>query len=109
MPELRFTEVVRKVSELLEQQGRVSYRLLIREFDLEAEEIEDLKAELIDAQRVATDEEGKVLVWSAGLSSPVGESTLPGAPSLRAVAAAGERRQVTVMFCDMVGFTELAH
>jgi class 3 adenylate cyclase/tetratricopeptide (TPR) repeat protein len=24
-------------------------------------------------------------------------------------AAAGERRQLTVMFCDMVGFTELAH
>ena len=34
-----------------------------REFALDEESLEDLKAELIDAQRVATDEEGKVLVW----------------------------------------------
>jgi hypothetical protein len=48
----------------LQRDGRVSYRALKREFAIDDEFIEDLKAELIDAKRLAQDEDGKVLVWT---------------------------------------------
>ena len=48
---------------MLQHQGRVSYRALKRRYELTDDDIEDLKAELIDARRLATDEDGRVLVW----------------------------------------------
>ena len=41
----------------------MAYRALKRRFDLDDEYLEDLKAELIDAEQVARDEDEKVLVW----------------------------------------------
>lgn len=66
---MKFSEIVDQASEFLRRRERVSYRALKREFDLDDESLEDLKAELIDAQRVAADEDGKVLVW-IGQGSP---------------------------------------
>jgi class 3 adenylate cyclase len=75
---------------------------LKRRFDLDDEYLEDLKEELIGAKRVATDEEGRFLVWS-------GESaTVPAPSAMPARTAEGERRQLTLMFCDLVGSTPLA-
>jgi class 3 adenylate cyclase len=118
---MKFSEVVDHASALLQRKGRITYRALRREFDLDEESLEDLKAELIDAQRVATDEEDKVLVW-IGNNSPESrvqslESEGRGRastvqtldPRRQTLDAAAERRQLTVLFCDMVGFTELAN
>ncbi len=66
---MKFSEMVDQVREFLRRRARVSYRVLKREFDLDDESLEDLKAELIDAQRVTVDEDGKVLVW-IGKGSP---------------------------------------
>ncbi len=63
---MTFDEVLVQVRELLEHEGRVAYRILKRRFELDDEDLEDLKADLIDAKRVAVDEEGKVLVWTGG-------------------------------------------
>src|SRR5712691_182174 len=63
---MTFAEVLVQVRELLEREGRVAYRILKRQFELDDEDLEDLKADLIDAKRVAVDEEGKVLVWVGG-------------------------------------------
>src|SRR5262245_15360575 len=60
---MKFSEIVDQAREFLRRRERVSYRALKREFDLDDESLEDLKAELIDAQRIAVDEDGKVLVW----------------------------------------------
>ena len=60
---MTFDEVLGQVRELLQSKNRVAYRALKRRFDLDDEYLEDLKAELIDADRVAVDEDGKVLVW----------------------------------------------
>jgi hypothetical protein len=70
---MKFSEVVEQVRAWLQRQGRVSYRALRREFDLDDDYLQDLKDELIDAQRVASDEDGKVLVWVG--ASPVSSST----------------------------------
>ena len=47
----------------LQSKGRVSYRALKLQFNLDDEYLEGLKDELIEAERVACDEDGKVLVW----------------------------------------------
>src|SRR5215471_11284598 len=60
---MKFSEVVTQTLAWLQRDGRVSYRALKREFDLDDEFLEDVKAELIEAKRVAIDENGKVLVW----------------------------------------------
>jgi hypothetical protein len=44
----------------------VSSRALKRGFNLYDEYLEDLKAGLIETQRLAVDEEGDVLVWTSG-------------------------------------------
>ena len=65
---MTFDEVLAQVLDLLQRQGRVSYRALKRRFDLDDEYLEDLKAEIIQAQRLAVDEDGVVLVWSGEIS-----------------------------------------
>ena len=64
-----FLEVIEQAREVLRGKGRVTYRTLKRQFALDEEALEDLKNELIEAERVAIDEDGKVLVW-VGQSSP---------------------------------------
>jgi len=119
---MTFDEVLDQVRELLQSKGRVAYRALKRRFDLDNEYLEDLKAELIDAEQVARDEDEKVLVW-VGASLVSGSKfqvsgSQPLAPSpqypdarlqtLDSRLDAAERRQLTVMFCDLVGSTALS-
>src|SRR5260221_14448809 len=68
---MTFDEVLEQVRELLQSKGRVAYRALKRRFELDDEYLEDLKAELIDAEHVAYDEDGKVLVWKDSLESRI--------------------------------------
>ena len=59
---MRFSEIVKEAREWLQRDGRISYRALKREFALDDESLDDLKFELIKAKRLATDEDGEVLV-----------------------------------------------
>ena len=68
---MKFSELVDQAIEFLRRRERVSYRALKREFDLDDESLEDLKVELIDAKRIAVDEDGKVLVWAGSPASNV--------------------------------------
>jgi hypothetical protein len=70
---MTFEEILTHVQEVLQREGRVAYRILKRRFALTDDDLEDLKADLIDAKRLAVDEEGKVLVWVG--ASPVSSST----------------------------------
>lgn len=58
-----FDEILGQVIDLLQRQGRVSYGALKRRFALDDDYLQDVKDELINAQRLAVDEDGKVLVW----------------------------------------------
>ena len=60
---MTFEEVLTQVRELLQRKSRVSYRALKLQFTLDDDYLEGLKDELIEAERVAADEDGKVLVW----------------------------------------------
>ena len=112
---MTFDEVLDQVRELLQSKGRVAYRALKRRFDLDEEYLEDLKAELIDAEYVARDEDGKVLVWVGGdaegekVKRGKGEKEKDsGLRTADAGRSSAERRQLTVMFCDLVGSTALS-
>jgi class 3 adenylate cyclase/predicted ATPase len=86
---MEFYDVLKQVLTLLEQEGRVSYRALKRQFSLDDDYIEDLKAEIIDAKRQAIDEDGKVLVW-------IGKSSLASSvqsPESKTVHLPDARRQ----------------
>ena len=48
---------------MLQNKGRVTYRVLKRQFALDEESLEDLKEQLIDAEEVAIDKDSKMLVW----------------------------------------------
>ncbi len=61
---MTFDEILAQVRDLVQSKGRVAYRALKRRFEIDDEYLEDLKAELIDAEQVACDEDGKVLVWA---------------------------------------------
>ena len=73
-----FYAVLTQVMELLQREGRVSYRALKRQFDLDNDYLEDLKAELIKAKRLAVDEDGDVLVWTGGTALPVASGPATG-------------------------------
>lgn len=104
-------EILTQVIDLLQREGRVAYRVLKRRFALDDEYVEDVKADLIDAKRLAVDEDGKVLVWTGDTQVPSAESRVPSAsqpPGPGPQSPVSERRQLTVMFCDLVGSTALS-
>jgi len=110
-----FDTLLAQITELLQRQGRVSYGALKRRFNLDDDYLQDLKDELIGAQRLAVDEDSKILVWTGGEAE--GETAKRGKSErekdfgLRTSdsgLSSGERRQLTVMFCDLVGSTALS-
>ena len=70
-----FYEVLDQAMALLRRRGRVTYRALKREFNLDDACLEDLKDELVNAQHLAVDEHAPVLV------SPL--RTTPQSPASR--------------------------
>jgi class 3 adenylate cyclase len=118
---MTFDDILAQVLELLQREKRVSYRALKRRFDLDDEYLEDLKDEIIKAKRLAIDEEGSVLVWTGNTQETVSQRTLTTqqpaaqhdqptkiAPSPEPRTPEAERRQLTVMFCDLVDSTRLS-
>jgi hypothetical protein len=68
-----FYAVLDQVVDLLRSRGRVTYGALKLQFGLTDEQLVVLKEELIDAQRLASDEQGRILAWTgdaAVTSSP---------------------------------------
>jgi class 3 adenylate cyclase/tetratricopeptide (TPR) repeat protein len=133
---MRFLDVLTMAIGLLAREKQLSYRFLKREFELDDAALEDLRFELIIVHRLALDQNGEFLVWAGPPAVNEAASTLPAlarvaAPSSRAAAqpdsappalaspeifqsvaeqpvSGGERRQLTVMFCDLAGSTELS-
>jgi class 3 adenylate cyclase len=114
---MTFEEVLDQAIAMLQRRGRLTYRTLKLHFQLDDEHLEALKDELIYGQRLAMDEDARVLVWTGGAETPP-SSTPPvpqaaPAPRVEAVPAVpppaeAERRQLTVLFCDLVDSTRLA-
>ena len=117
---MTFEEILDQAIALLQRRGRVTYTMLKLQFQLDDDHLEALKEALIHAERLALDEDGKVLVWT-GEPAPTAVPTrdqvvVPHAytPLYLAekiltsrTALQGERKQVTVLFADLKGSMEL--
>jgi class 3 adenylate cyclase/tetratricopeptide (TPR) repeat protein len=124
---MTFEELLDQAIALLRRRGRVTYRTLKLQFDLDDDHLEALKEELLYSQSQVRDEDGRGLVWT-GDASPTTTSppaATPLVPHDRAPlsytpphlaekiltsrsALEGERKQVTVLFCDITNSTPLA-
>jgi Adenylate and Guanylate cyclase catalytic domain len=120
-----YDAILEQVVALLQQQRRLSYRVLKLRLQLDDDTLEALKEDLIYAKHLATDEDGRVLVWTGGAGavtipgSGVTQTVEPsdttadhdlqaGSPSPAPRPPEAERRQLTVLFCDLVDSTVLA-
>ena len=75
---MTFEELLDQAIDLLQRRGRVTYSTLKRQFQLDDDVLEDLKEELLYGQRLAVDEDGRVLVWTGGVNAPPGSlASLP--------------------------------
>jgi class 3 adenylate cyclase/predicted ATPase len=116
---MEFADILEQTIALLQHQGRISYGALKRRFGLDDAYLEDLKIELVEAQQLARDENGRILVWvgqAAPAPPPVPEPALNPAFTVpqdeflhvERQTPEAERRQLTVLFCDLVDSTALA-
>ncbi len=120
-----FYEVLNQVLVLLQRHGRVSYRALKRQFNLDDAFIEDLKDELLHSRHPVTDEDGRSFVWtgesegtpvstsqsdqtSEQLATEPDQPTPAESPPAEPPTPDAERRQLTVMFCDLADSTKLS-
>jgi class 3 adenylate cyclase/predicted ATPase len=120
-----YNAILAQVLALLQQEKRIAYRVLKRRLQLDDDLLEDLKDDLIYAKKLATDEDGRVLVWTGGAGTPMAPMVTPSqppqppaneadqaahatSPSAEPRPPDAERRQLTVLFCDLVDSTVLA-
>src|SRR2546427_11107081 len=123
---MTFYEMLEQVMALLQRHGRLSYRALKVQFELDDDRLDLLKEELIDIQHVARDQDERMLVWTGGTEIPPPASASASPPPVQQVITQqdlstqvespptaphtpeAERRQLTVMFCDLVESTKLS-
>ena len=108
---MTFDEVSDQVRDLLQQRGRVTYRSLKLRFQVDDEMLAGVSEELIEAERAARDDNGKVLVWTGGdeaAATPSDTPPLTPTSPVKSLKLEAERRQLTVMFCDLVSSTALS-
>jgi hypothetical protein len=118
-----FEEVLTQTVAMLQRLGRVSYRALKRQFAIPDDYLEDLKDAILFAHPQVRDEDGRGLVWMGDTpTAPLGTESADRAPAPLAYtppylveqiltirsALEGERKQVTVLFCDITNSTSLA-
>jgi len=120
-----FEEVLTQTVAMLQRLGRVSYRALQRQFDLDDDYLEDLKEALLYAYPTLIDDVGRGLIWSSDVETPPGAPPSYARPASQPMPQEGahpppealprdlptpdaERRQLTVMFCDLVDSTKLS-
>ena len=121
---MTFEEILDHAIAMLQRRGRMTYRTLQRQFALDEDALNDLKDELLYAHPEIHDDAGRGLVWSGDASTAPPASSPPVRPLDRAPltymppylvekiltsrsALEGERKQVTVLFADLKGSTEL--
>src|SRR5262249_10119168 len=121
-----FYAILDQVITLLQQRGKASYRALKLQFKLDDTSLDVLKDELIKVHQLARDQDGEMLVWTGetataqAVAAPSAQPTQPPTaqaqhsplvetrPTVPPSPPDAERRQLTVMFCDLVESTKLA-
>ena len=112
---MTFEEVLDQAIAMLQRRGRVTYRTLQRQFQLDDAALDDLKDALLYAHPQIRDDAGRGLVWTGDPSPAPGAAATPTAtperPPLastqvasvsRAAASFGDRRTQSSATCRIV-------
>jgi predicted ATPase/class 3 adenylate cyclase len=122
---MTFEEILDQAVAMIQRRRRVTYRTLKLQFKLDDETLEALKAELLYSQPQVIDDDGRGFMWtgdteaaSVTASHPTPPEPQPVVEQSQPVQATStpvephtpeaERRQLTVMFCDLVDSTLLS-
>src|SRR5262245_40274580 len=122
---MTFDDVLEQVVTLLKRQGRVSYGALKRRFDLDDAYLEDLKGELLYVHEAEVEVDERGFTWTGATEDLQGTTSRSNQAEPQSVVAQvpttqyisipveprppeAERRQLTVMFCDLVDSTKLS-
>jgi hypothetical protein len=121
---MTFEELLDQALDMLRRRGRVTYRALKLQFQLDDDHLEALTDELLYAHPQVVEDNGRGLIWT-GYTAPAAVPVSPPTPDpVRAPltytppylaekiltsrpALQGERKQVTVLFADLKGSMEL--
>src|SRR5256885_4775120 len=121
---MAFEEILDQAIALLQRRGRVTYRTLQRQFQLDEDALNDLKDELLYAHPQVRDDAGHGLAWTGDTGTAPPGAASPASPQDRVPlsytpaylaeqilasrsALEGERKHVTVLFADLKGSMEL--
>jgi predicted ATPase/class 3 adenylate cyclase len=122
---MTFDEILDQAIAMLQRRGRVTYQTLRLQFQLDEEHLEALKEAILFTYPQVVDAAGRGLVWSGdagAIAPPTSVSPQSVEPRITLVPRVGttavsppephppdaERRQLTVLFCDLVDSTALA-
>src|SRR5215813_1677708 len=120
-----FYGVLDHVLTLLQRRGRVTYNALKLQFHLDDEQLAVLKDELLYAHPQVVDDAGRGLRWTDDTAvaqahtpptlqhelQPISQADYPpqdASPRISPRSQEAERRQLTVLFCDLAESTRLA-
>src|SRR5882672_7736028 len=125
---MTFEKILDQAIAMLQRRGRLTYSTLKRQFQLDDAALDDLTEQLLYAHPQVVEDAGRGVVWTgetagAPTAPPPPAQPLPSGP-LRAPQAVpppqaaplpapappreAERRQLSVLFCDVVGSTALS-
>jgi len=121
---MTFEEILDQAIAMLQRRGRLTYSTLKRQFQLDDAALDDLKEQLLYAYPQVVDDAGRGLVWTGETASVAAPAPAPTPVQAQAPltytppylaekiftsrsALEGERKQVTVLFADLKGSTEL--
>src|SRR6266446_10637367 len=122
---MTFDDILAQVIMLLQRQGRVSYGALKRRFDLDDAYLEDLKGEILYVHEAEVEADERGFTWTGATEDLQGmtsqsdrtapQSVVEQAPTAQDISVPAEprspeaeRRQLTVMFIDIVESTSLS-
>jgi class 3 adenylate cyclase/tetratricopeptide (TPR) repeat protein len=96
------------VGDWLRSLGLGQYEVAFRDAEIDAEVLPELTDADLEKLGAPLGHRKRLLKAIAGLSVPAGGSSPSAAPVSGPKADAAERRQLTVMFCDLVGSTAMS-
>jgi class 3 adenylate cyclase len=121
---MTFEEILDHAIAMLQRRGRLTYGTLKRQFQLDDAALDDLKEALLYTHAEVRDDAGRGLMWTGETVTTAPTAVAPTALPARTPLAytpaylaekiltsrralEGERKQVTVLFADLKGSTEL--